>query len=64
MSIFAWHGIFSSIIFFISIFFILSLLFENDIIDSNILNKISQSPFLIPIAVIFVVVFYFGVQLL
>lgn len=57
MSIFAWHGIFSSIIFFISIFFILSLLYENDIIDSNILNKISQSPFLIPIAVIFVVVF-------
>ena len=57
MSIFAWHGIFSSIIFFISIFFILSLLYEDDIIDSNILNKISQSPFLTPIAVIFVVVF-------
>lgn len=61
MFIFAWHGIFSSIIFFISIFFILSLLYENDIIDSNILNKISQSPFfnfiMIPIAGIFVVVF-------
>lgn len=61
MSIFAWHGIFSSIIFFISIFFILSLLYENVIIDSNILNKISQSPFfkfiMIPIAGIFVVVF-------
>lgn len=57
MSIFAWHGIFSSIIFFISIFFILSLLCENDIIDSNILNKISQSSFLMPIAGIFVVVF-------
>ena len=57
MSIFAWHGIFSSIIFFISIFFILSLLCENDIIDSNILNKISQSSFLMPIAVIFVIVF-------
>lgn len=57
MSIFAWHGIFSSIIFFISIFFILSLLCENCIIDSNILNKISQSPFLMPIAGIFVVVF-------
>lgn len=57
MSILAWHGIFSSIIFFISIFFILSLLCENDIIDSNILNKISQSPFLMPIAGIFVVVF-------
>lgn len=57
MSIFAWHGIFSSIIFFISIFFILSLLHENNKINSNILNKISQNPFLIPIAVIFVVVF-------
>lgn len=57
MSIFAWHGIFSSIIFFISIFFILSLLCENCIIDSNILNKISQSSFLMPIAGIFVVVF-------
>lgn len=61
MSIFAWHGIFSSIIFFISIFFILSLLYENNKINSNILNKISQSPFFnfvaIPIAGIFVVVF-------
>ena len=48
---------FFSIIFFISIFFILLSLYENDIIDSNILNKIFQSPFLIPITVIFVVVF-------
>ena len=62
MSIFAWHGIFSSIIFFISIFFILLLLCKNNIIDSNILNKVLQSPFLMPIAAIsiagiFVVVF-------
>lgn len=61
MSILAWHGIFSSIIFFISIFFILSLLYENDKINSNILNKISQSSFLdffaMPIAGIFLVVF-------
>lgn len=60
MSIFAWHGIFSSIIFFISIFFILSLLYENNKINSNILNKISQSPFfnfvMMPIAGIFVII--------
>ena len=61
MSIFAWHGIFSSIIFFISIFFILSLLHDNDKINSNILNKILESSFfdfiIIPIAVIFLIVF-------
>lgn len=61
MSILAWHGIFSSIIFFISIFFILSLLYENNKINSNILNKISQSSFLdffaMPIGGIFLVVF-------
>ena len=61
MSIFAWHGIFSSIIFFISIFFILSLLCENEKINSNILNKILESSFfdfiIIPITIIFVVVF-------
>ena len=60
MSIFAWHGIFSSIIFFISIFFILSLLYEDNKINSNILNKISQSPFfnfvMMPIAGIFVII--------
>lgn len=61
MSILAWHGIFSSIIFFIIIFFILLLRYENDKINSNILNKISKSSFLdffaMPIAGIFLVVF-------
>ena len=60
MSIFAWHGIFSSIIFFISIFFILSLLHEDNKINSNILNKISQSPFfnfvMMPIAGIYEII--------